>query len=51
MEMLSYTTFLSRCAQIERLRRQRIADAAWAAAIGARDKPDRAIKGLLNDVI
>jgi|GEM_PF-4037403 len=46
MNALSYQTFLAYHAQIGRLRRQRIADHAWATAIGTRDKPHKAIAKL-----
>lgn len=46
MEALPYSTVLARLAQIPRLRRRRIADTAWAVAVGTREKPQQAIEKL-----
>lgn len=46
MEAMPYSSFLAWVDQIRRIRRQRMADMAWAIAIGTRDKPEQAIKRL-----
>jgi hypothetical protein len=49
IDVMPLSSFQALYAQIPRIRRQRVAEVAWGAAIGFRDKPQKAISELERD--